>query len=46
MDKQKEEVLQKKWSLFQTKLHDLGVGGKYDEKYDDEGVPTNAPIDY
>ena len=24
----------------------MGVGGKYDEKYDDEGVPTNAPIDY
>ena len=45
-DKQKEEVLQKKWSLFQTKLSDLGVGGKYDEKYDDEGVPSNAPIDY
>ena len=29
MDKQKEEVLQKKWSLYQTKLHDLGAGGKY-----------------
>ena len=29
MDKQKEEALQKKWSLFQTKLHDLGAGGKY-----------------
>ena len=30
MDKQKEEVLQRKWSLFQTKLSDLGVGGKYE----------------
>jgi len=28
-DKQKEEALQKKWSLFQTKLQDLGAGGKY-----------------
>lgn len=45
-DRQKEEVVQKKWTLFQTKLHDLGVGGKYDEKLDEEGVPTNAPIDY
>jgi hypothetical protein len=34
MDKQKEETLQKKWTLFQTKLQDLGVGGKYDEKLD------------
>jgi hypothetical protein len=32
--------------MFQTKLHDLGVGGKYDEKVDEEGVPVNAPIDY
>ena len=46
MNQQKQEALQKKWSLFQTKLHDLGVGGKYDEKFDEEGVPTNAPIDY
>ena len=30
MDKEKEEALNKKWTMFQTKLHDLGVGGKYD----------------
>jgi hypothetical protein len=30
MDKQKEEVLHKKWSLYQTKLQDLGAGGKYE----------------
>lgn len=46
MDKQKDQTLQKKWSLYQTKLHDLGAGGKYEEKVDEEGVPTNSPIDY
>lgn len=30
VDREKEEVVQKKWTLFQTKLHDLGVGGKYE----------------
>jgi len=39
-------LVSKKWNLYQTKLQDLGVGGKYDEKLDDEGIPTNAPIDY
>ena len=43
---QKEEAVQRKWSLYQTKLQDLGAGGKYEEKLDEEGVPTNAPIDY
>jgi len=38
--------LHKKWTLFQTKLKDLGVSGKYDEKLDEEGIPSNAPIDY
>lgn len=46
LDKQKEDVLHKKWSLYQSKLHDLGVGGKYDEKLDEEGIPSNSPIDY
>jgi hypothetical protein len=46
LDKQRDEILQKKWSLYQTKLSDLGSGGKYDEKLDDEGIPSNPPIDY
>ena len=27
-------------------MQDLGAGGKYEEKLDDEGIPTNGPIDY
>lgn len=30
VDKEKNQVLQKKWSLYQTKLSDLGVAGKYE----------------
>lgn len=46
LNSQKDEVLQKRWSLYQTKLKDLGPSGRLQEKYDEEGNPINPPIDY
>ncbi len=37
--------MQKKWSLYQTKLKDLGPG-RLEERFDEEGNPINPPIDY
>ena len=45
-ESQKQEHVQKKWSLYQSKLKDLGIASKLQEKLDDEGLPANPPIDY
>lgn len=45
-EQEKEEKVQKKWSLYQSKLKDMGIASKVEEKLDDEGLPENPPIDY
>lgn len=35
MDRQKDDAVQKRWSLYQTKLKDLGPAGRLEERYDE-----------
>lgn len=46
MDRQKDDAVQKRWSLYQTKLKDLGPAGRLEERYDEQGNSINPPIDY
>jgi hypothetical protein len=38
--------VQKKWTLYQSKLKDLGIASKLEDRLDDEGLSANPPIDY
>ena len=44
--KTKDMEVQKRWSLYQSKLKDLGISSKMEERIDDEGLPETAPVDY
>ena len=45
-ESQKQENVQKKWTLYQSKLKDLGIASKLQDRLDDEGLSANPPIDY
>ena len=46
IEKQKNNEVQKRWSMYQSKLKDMGIASKLQERIDDEGLPENAPVDY
>lgn len=38
-EKEKDQEVQKRWSLYQSKLKDLGISSKLEDRIDDEGLP-------